>query len=119
MAPDTPNTDLVGKVTADITDHITMTQLENLAEDFEVDTKRYDVKGLNIYGTENLFVSFICVDKEKSSEEKEHIVEIRVDDDAGIEFGDLFKHLSIELTYKYTRQYEGCTIDETIDLDEE
>ena len=118
MEVSTPYDDLKGIVAADVSNLSTTTnRLEELAEAIEIDTERYNVIGLDIYGIGEFFVKLIAIDKEKSNEEKEHLVTIAIDDQENLK--RIFKDLHIVLVNKFKQQYLKRKIDEKIDIEED
>ena len=66
--------DFIGTVAADISDLIAVKfggNLESIGKYFEIDDKRFSVIGISIDGTAEFTLSLICVDKVKTSFEKE------------------------------------------------
>lgn len=97
MKANTQYTDLFGSVAADISDFTTrMNQLDELANYFKIDQKRFKVIGITVNGIKDFFVSFICVDKEKSTAQKKHITKIHIEGKENI-LAYLFKRLEIVL----------------------
>lgn len=118
MKPETQYTDLEGILAADVSDLTTITNdLHQLAKHYGIDTERYDVFGLDIYGVKEHSVRLLAVDKEQSTEDKEHLVKIEFDH--GGDLGLIFKRLHIIAVDKYRKKYLQSEIDETIDLTEE
>ena len=62
---------------------------------------------------ENFYVRFICIDLQKSKNDKEHIVSIRIDNDKEI-LSLLFKRLHIVLYDKFDDKYRNLDVDEEI-----
>jgi len=113
MKASTQYTDMIGTVAADISDLTTQSNdLDQLAKWFKIDQTRFKVIGISIYGTEDFFVSFICVDNEKSTNAKEHIVKIRIDEDYEDILSLLFKRLHIVLYHKFDDKYPNLDYDE-------
>lgn len=117
MNTTTPYEDMQGFVSADITDSTEMNMLHSLAENYGIDTEKYKVIGLTTYGTEDLILTFLCIDNQQSTDDRKHITSINIKD--GVEFSDLFKNMSIVLFSKYHQSLSGCEIDEEISLDSE
>lgn len=111
MEARTQYTDMIGTVAADIAD-ARDNSIEKIAKYFNVDEDRFKVVGLSIYGTDNFSVSFICVDKKKSTNEKEHIVLLGIDDEHKNILNILFKRLSIVLYGRHDKVYPGISYDE-------
>jgi hypothetical protein len=117
MIAETQYTDLTGTVAADISDFTTRNNhLSEVANHFNIDQKKFKVVGLDIYGIENFSIGFICVDKIKSTETKEHIVRISIDHDNNEILSLIFKRLHIVLYEKNDDIYREMKIDDEIDL---
>lgn len=117
MKAKTQYTDMIGTVAADISD-FSSNRLDDLAESFNVDLNRFKVVGISIYGTDEFNVCFICVDKIKSNEGKEHIVKLYLDGEYTNILSILFKRFEAVL-YNYTdSKYPDLDYDEEISLSE-
>lgn len=110
--------DFKGTVSADIEDHIGRSngdKLSAFAKYFKLDENRFKIVGLSIYGTDSKYVSLICVDKDKSSEDKEHIVSMSYDlEDEKLVLDHLFKRLHIVIHDGYDKKYSELECDEEI-----
>src|SRR5690606_25440186 len=97
--------DFTGTASADISDFLGGAggdDIEGLSKYFDLNFDRFTPVGISIYGTENFGISLICVDKEKSTEEKEHIVKMSCNVEDKKEILDiLFKRLNVVLFDKY------------------
>ncbi len=117
MKANTQYTDLFGTAAADIADITTQSNdLQQLADFFKIDKKRFEVVGISVYGTENFYVSFICVDKEKSTKNKEHIVKLHIDKEYKDILELLFKRIEIVLYEKYDKKYQFIDEYEEVNL---
>lgn len=117
MKASTQYSDLLGTSAADISDLTARTNRFNqLADYFKIDQNRFKVVGLSIYGTKTFYVSFICVDKEKSTAGKEHIVKIHIDKEYKDILRLLFKRLDFVLYDKFDSKYPGIEYDEETSL---
>jgi len=106
MKARTQYTDLFGTAAADIADITTQSNdLTQLANFFKINQERFEVIGISVYGTEDFYVSFICVDKEKSTPEKDHIVKLYIDEEYKDILSLLFKRLEIVLYGKFDNKY--------------
>lgn len=115
MIAETQYTDLTGTVAADISDFTARSnQLHEVANHFNIDQKRFKAIGLSVYGIEEFYVSFICIDKEKSTEEKDHICQINIETSKDI-MPLIFKRLHIVLYDKGDEKYRKMEVDEEID----
>ena len=117
MKASTTYNDLIGTSGANISNLNTkFNKLEELADYFKIDKKRFKAVGLSIYGPSNDYeefcVKFICVDKQKSTEEKEHIVQILIDDEYDNILGLLFETLHIVLYDQFDSKYPELNYDE-------
>jgi len=111
--------DLKGTAAADIADHFRRGSLEDIGEYFNLDTNRFKIVGISLHGTEDLYISLICVDKEKSTNEKEHIVDIYIDnkDKKGV-LSTIFKRLNIVLHNRHDVKYTEMECDEEVSYDD-
>jgi hypothetical protein len=117
MKASTSYDDLIGTSAADISDVTTRgNSLEQLAEYFKIDQNRLKVVGISIYGTQGFFLSFICVDKEKSTSEKEHIVKVMINADYENVLPILFKRFQTILYKRGDSHYSELGIDEESEL---
>lgn len=101
--------DFKGTVAADISDHIDgpgSNDLQTIGKYFKLDEKRFKIVGLSLYGPDGFLVSLYCVDLERSTPEKEHIVSMSIDTDNDTNILDvLFKRLHIVLHDKHDEKY--------------
>jgi hypothetical protein len=109
MKADVQYNDFVGTAAADISDFLGSKfgdDLESFGKYFKIDETRFKVIGISIYGTDEFGISFLCVDKQRSTEENEHIVKMSMDieDDKEI-LGFLFKRLHIVLHSKFDNKF--------------
>lgn len=118
MKADVQYNDFVGTAAADISDFLGSKygdDLESFGKYFKIDETRFKVIGVSIYGTDSFYISFLCVDKQKSTEEKEHIVSMSVDIENEKEILDfLFKRLHIVLHSKFDDKYPRMKYDEEV-----
>jgi hypothetical protein len=117
MDSSTPYNDLRGKVSADISDLTTTTNnLKELATSFGIETTRYEPIGLRLYGVNDFLTYIIAIDNDKSTENKEHLVEIEIDsDDPNL----ILKNMDIVTVDRFKQEYLNKEIDETINLEDE
>ncbi|WP_254561408.1 hypothetical protein [Dyadobacter diqingensis] len=114
MKADVQYNDFQGTNAADISDH---QDLKDFLKGRGVDTDRYDPVGSSFYSSYGSFdAKIICVDKEKSTQEKPHIVEIdfetRVDKD---EYFNLFKRFHAIVVRDHYNQFK---IDDWLTIDD-
>lgn len=118
MKADTSYNDFIGSAAADISDFLGSKYGDNLdsfGKYFKIDETRFKVIGISIYGTDSFYISFLCVDKQKSTSEKEHLVSMSIDIEKEKEILDfLFKRLHIVLHSKYDNKYPDIKIDEEV-----
>lgn len=109
MKADVVYNDMIGTVAADIADISTFNNdLDELADFFKIDKKRFKLVGISIFGTKSHSISFLCVDKNKSTTEKEHIVSMMLDEEYENILSLLFKRLHIVL---YKRESDNKYLD--------
>ncbi len=110
--------DFKGTASADISDFLGGAggdDVNGLSKYFDIDIERFTPVGISIYGTENFGISVFCVDKEKSTEEKEHIVKMYCDvEDKEDIIEILFKRLNIVLHDKFDDKYPNLDYDEEV-----
>jgi hypothetical protein len=118
MKADVQYNDFVGTAAADISDFLGSTygdNLESFGKYFKIDRTRFTVIGISIYGTDNFYISLLCVDKQKSTEEKEHIVSMSIEIKTQKEILDfLFKRLHIVLHSKFDKKYMNLQYNEEV-----
>lgn len=109
--------DLLGTAAADKSDYV---WLDSVLIERGVDTERYEAVGASFFaGYSDYFsASIICVDKQKSTEQKEHIVSISFENEFTKEqFFDLFKRFEVIVTKRFGN-YENLEIDEEMTFDD-
>jgi hypothetical protein len=122
MKADVQYNDFVGTAAADISDFLGSKygdSLESFGKYFKLDLNRFEVIGLSIYGTENHYISLLCVDKMKTTAEKEHITSLSVnikDDKEFLNF--LFKRLHIVLHSRFDNKYPNMDYDEEANFED-
>lgn len=118
MKADVQYNDFIGTAAADISDFLGSKygdDLESFGKYFKIDETRFKIIGVSIYGTDSFYISFLCVDKQKSTEEKEHIVSMSIDIENEKEILDfLFKRLHIVLHSKFDDKYPSMEYDEEV-----
>ena len=118
MKADVQYNDFVGTAAADISDFLGSKygdDLESFGKYFKVDETRFKVIGISIYGTDSFYISFLCVDKIKSTFDKEHIVKMSVDIKNEKDILDfLFKRLHIVLHSRFDKKYPALDYDEEV-----
>lgn len=120
MKADVQYNDFKGTVAADISDFLGgpgSDDLNSIGKYFGLNQDRFEIIGLSIYGTKNFSISLICVDKERSDENNEHIVSMSVDYEEGNEILDqLFKRLHIVLHNKFDDKYPDLGYNEEVNF---
>lgn len=120
MKADVQYNDFKGTVAADISDFLGESgsdDLKSIGEHFGLNHDRFEIIGLSIYGTSDFFISLICVDKERSDENNEHIVSMSVEHKEGNEILDtLFKRLHIVLHNKFDEKYPNLDYNEEVNF---
>lgn len=110
--------DFQGTVAADISDFLGgpgSDDHKSIGKHFGLNEDRFEIVGLSIYGTNDFFISLICLDKEKSNEGDEYIVSMSVDYKEGNEILDtLFKRLHIVLYNKFDDKYPKLDYNEEV-----
>lgn len=110
--------DFQGTVAADISDFLGgpgSDDLKSIGKHFGLNEDRFEIVGLSIYGTNDFFISLICLDREKSKEGEEYIVSMSVDYQEGNEILDtLFKRLHIVLYNKFDEKYPKLNYNEEV-----
>lgn len=110
--------DFKGTVALDISDGlggIGGDNLESIGKYFGLDKNRFDIVGLSISGRKEFSVSMICVDKDRSTSSKEHIVKMRCNienEDKDDILSILFKRLNIVIHDKFDQKYIDKDYDE-------
>lgn len=109
--------DFIGTVAADISDSLGAANgddLVGIGKYFNLDEKRFKIVGLSIYGTNEFSISLICVDKHRSTDQKEHLVSLSCEVEDEKEILDiLFKRLHFVLYDRFDEKYF------TVDYDSE
>ena len=120
MKADVQYNDFKGTVSADISDAlggIGGDDLESIGRYFNLNAERFKIVGLSLYGTDGFYVSLICVDKERSTDQREHVVSMSCDIDDEKEILDiLFKRLHIVLHDKFDDKYPNLKYDEEVNF---
>lgn len=109
--------DFIGTSAADISDHENLNQFLSSRG---VDINRYDSIGASFYAgySDSFYASIICIDKQKSTNEKPYIVSISFEDEFDKdEFFDLFKRFNVMISTKHY-SYQNNDIDEEIMVDD-
>ncbi|MGL4582456.1 MAG: hypothetical protein ACRCVU_05690 [Flavobacterium sp.] len=116
--------DFTGSIAADVSDVIAAKKgnyISSIGEYFDVDQKRFKVVGVSLTGISDFKVTLICVDKERSTESKEHIVNMTVELDAEGQremLNVLFKRLNFVLFDAGEKHYSTLECDEEVAFNE-
>lgn len=108
MKADVSYNDFKGTAAADIADYLgskSTNDIDGLANKFNIDTSKLKPIGLSIFGTDNFNISLICVDIEKSTNEKEHIVKMSFNESKKASLNDIFKRFEVILYNKHDSKY--------------
>lgn len=110
--------DFIGTAAADISDFLGSKYgdyLSNIGKYYKIDEERFNVIGVELYGTDSFNISLICVDKLKSTEEMEYIVSMSIEIEDEKEILDVFfKRLHIVLHLKFDEKYKELDYDEKV-----
>ncbi|QIE59288.1 hypothetical protein G5B37_06840 [Rasiella rasia] len=100
--------DFKGTASADISDELSsgMDNLQDIANYFGINTDRFKVVGISIYGTKDFSILLFCVDSEQNTDDKERIVKILCDceDETNI-LDTLFKRFNVVLHSRHDEKY--------------
>jgi hypothetical protein len=120
MKASTQYNDFKGTVSADISDAFGGPggdDIKSLARFFDLNFERFEPIGISLYGTDGFSVALLCVDKERSTEEKEHIVSMSCEVEDEKEIIDiLFKRLHIVLHNRFDDKYPNLDYDEEVNF---
>jgi|SRR5690606_1901222 len=120
MKADVQYNDFVGTAAADISDFLGSRygdNLESFGKYFKIDETRFNVIGISIYGTDSFYISLLCVDKLRSTTEKEHIVNMSIEIENEKDILDfLFKRLHIVLHSRFDKKYTEMDYDEEVNF---
>ena len=112
--------DFEGTVAADISDGLGRVQgddLKSIGRFFNLDEERFNIIGISIYGTDDFFISLICIDKKRSTEHKEYIVKMSCEIENEKEIlNTLFKRLHIVLYDRFDDKYVNMDYDEEVHI---
>lgn len=101
--------DFTGTAAADISDFLSKVggdKLKSIGKHFGLNEDRFDVIAISVNGVEEFSVALICIDKQKSTEEKEHIVKIDLEiEDPKVILDILFKRLEFILHNIHDERY--------------
>ncbi len=122
MKADVQYNDFIGTTAADISDGLGTKygdSLSSFGKFFKINEDRFKVVGISVYGTEEFYISLICVDKQRSNEEKEHIVSMSIEIENEKEILNfLFKRLHIVLHSRFDDKYSKLDYDEEVNYED-
>jgi hypothetical protein len=100
MKASTSYNDFKGTASADVSDAVNNCggshYIDKVAKFIKLNTSRYDLLGFSIYGTKELSLSFICLDKLKTKESDENYF-VQMLYDGSDKVNTLFKQINIIL----------------------
>jgi hypothetical protein len=101
--------DFKGTASADVSDLLALyggDDFSSFSKYLKLNEEKFKLVGISIYGTKEFGVELICVDKEKSTAEKEHIVKLSYNSENEEEIVDiLFKRLNVVLYERFDTKY--------------
>ncbi len=113
--------DFTGTAAADISDFLATKYtggLKAFGKYFKIDESRFEVVGVSVHGTDKFYVSLVCIDKHKSTADKEHIVSMSIELENPRDILDiLFKRLHIVLHAKTDKKYHDLRYDEEVEYE--
>jgi hypothetical protein len=118
MKADVQYNDFIGSSAADISDYLGTKyndDIESFGKFFKIDEERFKVIGISIYGVQDPYISLYCIDKNRTTEFKEHIVKISVhieEEDQKDILEILFKRLHIVLHSRFDEKFPNLDYDE-------
>lgn len=117
MKASVPYSDLIGTASASLD---SLSDLNDFLDLRQVDTDRYSAIGASFYAHDvDVFKAYIiCLDNEKSTKEKKHIVKIGFEAEFDKEeFFELFKGFEVVVSMK-NGGFQNKEIDESITIDD-
>lgn len=117
MKASVPYSDLAGTASASLD---SPSDLNDFLVSRQVDTDRYSAIGASFYAHDiDVFsAAILCLDNEKSTEEKNHIVKFEFEAEFDKEeFFELFKGFEVVVTMK-NKAFQNLEIDERITIDD-
>lgn len=112
MQVKTSYSDLIGKAEADISNpNSKRNSIKEIAKNFNIDTERFEVVGIDINGTKDFYVSFLAIDNQGESNQ---LVRIRIPNQTN--FKKLFEQFKIVLFDKYRTDLFELEVEETIKI---
>lgn len=115
MKANARHNDFVGSAAAEIAKSFEKWNFESLNSFFNVNTDRFKIIGISINGTKNFSISLLCIDKSKTTSEKEHIVKIMYDIENTKNILPLiFNSFNVILYEKHNDKYQDLNWNEEI-----
>lgn len=101
--------DFKGTTAADISDFLAQfggDDFSSISKYLNLNEERFKLVGISIYGTKEFGLELICVDKQKSTDKKEHVVKLsyNTNNKEGV-LEILFKRLNIVLYERFDNKY--------------
>jgi len=122
MIASTHYDDFKGTVSADIAGTLRDAdgdKMKKLATFFDLNLERFEPIGISLFGTSGFSVSLICVDKEKSTKEKEHIVSMFCEVENEKEIIEiLFQRFHIVLHNRFDKKYPNLDFNEEVNYND-
>lgn len=111
--------DMIGTAAADISDFAN-NDLQQVAINLGVDTKRFKIVGVALYGLDVSSISLICEDLSKSNEQRKHMVKLYVDleEENKDVISDIFKRLAVVLYLRRDEEYPAIDQYEELNLED-
>lgn len=116
MRASTQYDDLVGTAAADISYGFREQTLNQIAQHFELDQQRFDLIGISLYGVGEMSLSLLCVDKERSTPDNEHLVSMMLEEGVDDVMNLLFERLSIVLHSRHDVKYPNLDFNEEVNF---
>jgi len=117
MKATTQYDDMLGTAAADISDFAN-NNLEQVAVNLGVDTSRFKIVGISLYGLDVSSIALICEDLARSDEHNKHMVKLYLDSDNQDPdvISDIFKRLAIVLYLRTDEVYPDIDRYEELNL---
>lgn len=106
MKARTQYSDLKGTAAADVNSGVEADKFEFIARDIGLDTERFKIVGVKLYGIPNASISLICLDKTLTTPQKDYIVDMSIENDNDlVEF--IFERFSVVLYDQFDKRYSA------------
>ncbi|MGV0924118.1 hypothetical protein [Empedobacter tilapiae] len=113
MKADVQYNDFIGTAAADISDYLGTKfgdDIESFGKFFGIDSIRFRVLGISIYGVDSEYISLYCIDNERSKDGKDFITKMSVpieEEDKNDIIEIMFKRLHIVLHSKFDDKFKN------------